>query len=311
LIILAAMEHAHKHSGSGAKWFATIILNVIITAAEFIGGLLTGYLALMADAVHNLSDVAALLLGYIGEVGSRKPPTKKSTYGFKRLEVMTAFISAVTLVVIAIYIFYEAYLRIIHPIELSNPTLLIIIASIGFVGNILSVFLLHPAKDKTLNVKAAFMHMFYDALSSLAVIVGAVVIFTTGWLYVDPILSILIGLMIIWSSIGVLKEATMIFFEAVPQGIEYDKVKAAIMAHPKVNDVHDLHIWSLSTMNIALSCHIALNKSDYNTGPEIIKKISKTMKYKFGIGHSTIQPECDNCPTSDIICHSDGSHNDN
>jgi cobalt-zinc-cadmium efflux system protein len=152
--------------------------------------------------------------------------------------------------------------------------------------------------------------MFYDALSSLAVIVGAIVIFATGWLYVDPILSILIGLMIIWSSIGVLKEATMIFFEAVPRGIEYDKVKAAIMAHPKVNDVHDLHIWSLSSMNTALSCHISLDKSDYNTGPEIIKEISKTMKNKFSIGHSTIQPECENCPTSDVICRPNGSLND-
>lgn len=304
------MEHGHKHSSSGVKWFTTIMLNVAITAAEFIGGILTGYLALLADAVHNLSDVAALILGYIGEVGSRKPPTKKSTYGFKRLEVMTAFISAVSLVVIAIYIFYEAYQRIITPVELSNPTLLMIVAFIGLVGNVLSVFLLHSPKEKTLNIKTALMHMFYDALSSVAVIVGAIIIFKTGWPYIDPILSILIGLMIIWSSIGVLKEATMIFLEAVPRGIEYDKVKATIMAHPRVDDVHDLHIWSLSTENIILSCHICLDKTDYADSPDIIKDISAELHDKFAIGHSTIQSERLNCPTPDLIHNSDRNRHD-
>ncbi len=286
------------------------MLNVAITVAEFIGGILTGYLALLADAVHNLSDVAALILGYIGEVGSRRPPTKKSTYGYKRLEVMTAFISAVSLVVIAIYIFYEAYQRIIQPVELSHPTLLMIVAFIGLVGNVLSVFLLHSPKEKTLNVKTALIHMFYDALSSVAVIVGAIIIFKTGWPYIDPILSILIGLMIIWSSIGVLKEATMIFLEAVPRGIEYDKVKATIMAHPRVDDVHDLHIWSLSTENIILSCHICLDKADYEDGPDIIKEISAELHDKFGIGHSTIQPERLNCPTPDLIHNSDRNRHD-
>jgi cobalt-zinc-cadmium efflux system protein len=304
------MGHGHKHSGSGVKWFAAILLNVVITVAEFIGGILTGYLALLADAIHNLSDVAALVLGYIGEMGSRRPPTKKSTYGYKRLEVMTAFASAVSLVVIAIYIFYEAYQRIIQPVELSNPTLLMIVAFIGLVGNVLSVFLLKSPKDKTLNVKTALMHMLYDALSSVAVIVGAIIIFKTGWPYIDPILSILIGIMIIWSSIGVLKEATMIFLEAVPRGIEYDKVKATIIAHPRVDDVHDLHIWSLSTENIMLSCHICLDKADYEDGPTIIKEISTKLHNKFGIGHSTIQPERLNCPTVDLIHKSDGHNHD-
>jgi len=303
------MGHGDKHNGPPVKWFATIMVNVAITTAEFIGGILTGYLALLADGIHNLSDVAALILGYFGEIGSRRP-TKKSTYGYKRVEVMTAFVSAVALVVIAVYIFYEAYLRIIQPVPLSNPTLLMIIAFIGLIGNILSVFLLHSPKDKSLNVKTALLHMLYDALSSGAVIIGAIIIFKTGWSYIDPILSILIGLMIIWSSIDVLKEATMIFLEAVPRGIEYDKVKATIMAHPRIDDVHDLHIWSLSTANIMLSCHICLDKADYEDGPAIIREISTELHDKFGIGHSTIQPERLNCPTVDIIHDTNGHHHD-
>jgi len=304
------MTHSHKHSGSGARWFTTILLNIIITAAEFIGGILTGYLALIADAIHNLSDVAALLLGYFGEIGSRCAPTKKTTYGYKRIEVMTAFTSAVALVVIAIYIFYEAYLRILNPVEITNPALLLIIACIGLVGNVLSVFFLHSPKDKSLNVKTALLHMFYDALSSGAVIIGAIIILNTGWTYVDPILSMLIGLMIIWSSIGVLKEATMIFLEAVPRGIDYDKVKATIKAHPKINDVHDLHIWSLSSTNIMLSCHICLDKTDYENSPNIIREISTALNDKFGIEHSTMQPERLDCAAIGHIYDSHGEHHD-
>jgi cobalt-zinc-cadmium efflux system protein len=297
------MVKVHSEKGSGGRLFVTILINVVITAAEFIGGLITGYLALLADAVHNLSDVAALLLAYIGELGSRKAPTKTSTYGFKRVEVMTAFISAVALVVISVFIFYEAYRRVISPVVISNPGLLLIIASLGLIGNILSVFILRSTKDKTLNIKTAFLHMFYDALASMAVIIGAIVILKTGWSYIDPLLSAVIGLMIIWSSVDVLKEATMIFMEAVPRGIDYDEVKAAIRTHSKVCDVHDLHIWSLSSTSLALSCHIRLNQVDYDSAPEIINEVSRILDERFNIGHATIQCEREKCPSEEFIRH--------
>jgi len=287
------MAHTHNHIRSGKRLFATILLNIGITAAEIVGGLLTGYLALLADAIHNLSDVAALILAYIGDKGATRPATKKSTYGFKRLEVMTAFISAVGLVVIAIYIFYEAYLRFINPQPLSNPTLLLVIAFIGLAGNILSVLILHSAKGLSLNIKTAFLHMLYDTLSSAAVIVGAVVIIYTGWSHLDPILSVLIGLMILWSSFDVLKEATIIFFEGVPRGIDFDEVAQVISEVPKVCNVHHLHIWSLSSSSIALSCHIFLKEEEYQSAPEVIKNISVLMNDRFGIDHCTIQAEID------------------
>jgi len=300
------MTHTNSHNQSGGRLFATIILNVVITAAEFIGGLITGYLALIADAIHNLSDVAALLLAFFGERSSRKPPTKKSTYGYKRVEVMTAFISAVALVVIAVYIFYEAYHRYLYPVELTNPALLLIIATIGLLGNIFSVVLLHSSKGLSLNIKAAFLHMLYDAISSLAVIIGAVVILNTGWTVIDPILSSLIGLMILWSSFDVLKEATMIFMEAVPSHIKYDNVADAIREHPDVQDLHDLHIWSLSSKEIALSCHIRLDESNYIKSPQIIREIGKMLNEKFGIGHATIQPERKNCTGTQMGWFSNG-----
>lgn len=287
------MAHVHNHIGSGKRLFATILLNVGITVAEIIGGIITGYLALLADAIHNLSDVAALVLAYIGEKGANLPPTKKSTYGFKRLEVMTAFASAVGLVIIAIYIFYEAYLRFMNPQPISSTTLLLVIASIGLMGNIFSVFILHSAKELSLNIRTAFLHMLYDTFSSAAVILGAIIILNTGWTYIDPILSLIIGLMILWSSFDVLKEATVIFFEGVPRGIDFDEVAEEIGRIPKVRDVHHLHIWSLSSSSVALSCHIFLNEEEYQSAPEVIRLISETMKKKFNIGHCTIQAEID------------------
>ncbi len=296
-----AHTHSHNHIRSGKRLFVTILLNMAITIAEIIGGLLTGYLALLADAVHNLSDVAALVLAYIGDKGASRPPTKKATYGFKRLEVMTAFVSAVSLVVIAIYIFYEAYQRFLFPQPISNPVLLLVIASIGLAGNILSVWILHSAKKSSLNIRTAFLHMLYDTLSSAAVILGAIVIINTGWMYLDPILSIIIGLMILWSSFDVLKEATIIFFEGVPRGIKFDEVASAINSFPKIVNAHHLHIWSLSSSEIALSCHICLTEADYHLAPEIIRKIGELMQQKFGIGHCTIQAEMDICPDDNII----------
>ncbi|RKX22936.1 MAG: cation transporter [Candidatus Zixiibacteriota bacterium] len=286
------MSHTHSHSSiSGKKLFWAIIFNSIITIAEFIGGILTGYLALLADAVHNLSDVAALGLAWIGVKGSQIPASKKSTYGFKRIEVITAFISAVSLVVIAIFILMEAYERYINPQEITNPALFITVATIGLVGNILSILFLHSEKGKSLNMKTAFLHMAYDAISSIVVIIGGIVITMTGLVIIDTILSSFIALMIFWSSYLVIKEAVLIFMESAPEGINFDDIYDEIMKFDIVEEIHDLHIWSLSSTEIALSCHICISKDDISQGQIVITKINQIIKDKFNIGHSTIQLE--------------------
>lgn len=290
-----AHDHSHSHNVPKRKLIGAILFNTVITVAEFIGGIMSGYLALLADAVHNLSDVAALILAYIGEIGAARPSTKRSTFGFKRLEVMTAMISAVSLIAIAVYIFYEAYERFLTPQEIGNPVLLLTVAGIGLVGNLLTVYILHSSRESSLNFKTAFLHMLYDSLSSAAVIIGAIVIIKTGWSYLDPILSILIGLMILWSSFKVIKEATMIFMEAVPSKIDFDRVARTIEEHPKICEMHHLHIWSLSSNSIALSCHISLNETDYSEAPKIIGELGILMKEKFAIDHCTIQPEMELC----------------
>lgn len=297
------MAQTHLHAEiSTKKLFLTILFNLGIAAAEVVGGLISGYLALLADAVHNLSDVAALGLAWLGVKGSQKPATKKSTYGYKRVEVMTAFISAVSLVVIAIFILREAYLRLLQPQAITEPAIFLSVAVIGLIGNIVSIYFLHSEKEKSLNMKTAFLHMSYDAVSSVVVIAGGIVILLTGWYVIDVILSTVIALMIFWSSYLVIKEAVLIFLEAVPQGINFDAVMNGIMEIPKVRGVHDLHIWSLSSREVALSCHVAIDEKDFQDGPDVIVAINIKLQERFHIGHGTIQIEKHECARPDLLC---------
>lgn len=304
------MSHTHVNKNvSGKRLFWTIIFNALITIAEFVGGIVSGYLALVADAIHNLSDVAALCLAWLGVKGAELPASKRSTYGYKRVEVMTAFVSAVALVVIACFIFLEAYHRLLNPEPIIKPVIFIGVALFGLTGNLISIWLLHSEKGKSLNMKTAFLHMAYDALSSVAVVIGGVVILLTGWNLLDVILSTLIGLMIIYSSYLVIKEAVIIFLEAVPENIKFDEVHNSIASIPHVKDVHDLHIWSLSSNEIALSCHVAVEEEDYQRGPDLIVQINQMLFQKFKIGHGTIQLEIDQCHRPELLCAPDTQPN--
>lgn len=306
------MHHTHGQSQadiSNRRLVITILLNIGITVVEVIGGLLTGYLALLADAVHNLSDVAALVLAWLGARGARKPATKRSTYGYVRLEVMTAFISAVSLVVIALFILYEAYQRFLNPQPIIRPALFLAVATLGLIGNVVSMLMLKSEKGKSLNMKAAFLHMLFDAVSSVAVIIGGIVIIMTGWVQLDVLLSAAIALMIFWSSYLVIKEAVWIFMEAVPSDIDFDEVQKAMLESSLISAVHDLHIWSLSSNEIALSCHVHIDELEFQRGPELVAEIDRMLNDRFKIGHSTIQLEKEICQRPDPLCHRESEKN--
>lgn len=297
------MPHNHSHaSATRRKLVIAIALNLVITIAEFVGGWISGYLALQADAVHNLSDVAALVLAWLGVKGAQLPATKKTTYGFKRLEVMIAFVSAVSLVVIAVFIFIAAYHRFVSPSPITHPALFMTVAAIGLCGNLASVSILASERGKSLNLKTAYLHMAYDTGSSVVVLIGGAVILATDLVLIDVILSAVIALAILWSSYLVIKEALFILFEAVPTGIEFDEVLAALRAVPKVRDVHDLHIWSLSSSESALSCHVCLDDDDYHDGMGFIQTINELLQSRFNIGHATIQLEKADCERNDLLC---------
>jgi len=294
-------EHTHSHTRDlgGRRLGLTILLNIGITAAEAVGGFLSGSLALLSDAGHNLSDVIALILAYFGARGAALRPTKRSTYGFKRLEVVTALINAVSLMVIAVFIVREAFRRYADPQEIHG-VIMLSVAAVGLLGNVLSVWILRRYRDKTINFRAAFLHMVYDALSSVAVIIGGIVILLSGWFLLDLILSVIIAMMIFWSSLDILKEATGIFMEAVPKGIDVEEVGDCIASVPGVREVHHIHIWSISSSQVALSCHISLAEPDYQRAPVIIKSIHDVLLERHGIDHVTVQPEGDHCPEQPI-----------
>ncbi len=293
-------DHGHSHNYGARPLGWTILLNIIITAAEVVGGLLSGSLALLSDAGHNFSDVIALILAYFGAWGSSLRPTKRSTYGFKRLEVVTAAINAVSLVAIALYIVFEAFDRYSDPRPIRVP-IMMIVATIGLAGNLLSVWVLRADRNRTLNTRAAFLHMLYDAAASAAVIVGGIIMLLSGWYLVDLILSVIIAMMILWSGLDVLKEAGGIFMEAAPRGVNIDAVSQSIRGVPGVTDVHHLHIWSISSNQIALSCHVALTDPACNDFSEVILAIHKALSADHGIDHVTIQPEGNLCPERPII----------
>jgi cobalt-zinc-cadmium efflux system protein len=273
---------------------------VVITATETVGGLLSGSLALLSDAGHNLSDVLALALALVGSWGASRRPTIKATYGLGRLEVATALINALSLVAIALFILYEAFQRYASPTAIHVPIMLIV-ATVGLIGNLLSVFILHGDHKHNINNRAAFLHMLYDAISSVAVIIGGIVILFTGWVLVDLILSVLIAMMILWSSLDIIKEASGIFMEQVPRGIDVEQVAETISRVPGVHNVHHLHIWTISSRAVALSCHITLAEADSPRFAVIIRAINETLLAEYGISHATIQPEGDLCPEQTLV----------
>lgn len=280
-----ADEHNHNHGKLG--W--TIILNIIITITEYIGGLMSGSLALLSDAGHNLSDVLSLVLGYFGEKISEKKPNNNHTFGMKRFELVTSMINATSLLIIGFYIIYESFQRFLDP----QPVVLSIMIGIGFVGligNFLSIFILKADKNKNMNMKAAYLHLFYDTLSSIFVIISGVIIYFTNFYVLDVIVSFVIAIMIFWSSFGILKSSFHLIMQGVPENIELEKVLKEIKSVSGIYDVHNLHVWGINSNENYLSCHICSDEKNYDA---LIKTINLKLK-KFNIEHTSIQIEKEN-----------------
>jgi cobalt-zinc-cadmium efflux system protein len=271
------------------RFILVIIFNLIITIAEYIGGILSGSLALISDAGHNLSDVMSLVLGYTGERVSEKK-NANYTFGLKRFEVFVALINALTLLGIGIYIFYEAVIRFQNPSEV-NLAIMLPVAVIGLLGNIFSIFVLQGVKGNNLNVRAAFLHLVYDAVSSVGVIIAGIVIYFTSFYWVDIIISFIIGIMIIWSSLGILKESFRIFLQGVPAHIDPSQVYSYITDLHGVASIHGLHIWSINSKEVFLSCHICLDQDNEINSDDVIRRINIMLENEFNIDHTTLQVE--------------------
>jgi len=293
--------NGHSHGGNHIGW--VILFNIAITVAEYIGGVLSGSLALISDAGHNFSDVLSLIFSYFGEVFSRKKATKQHSFGFKRAEVGVAFVNAISLCSLGVIIIGEAIRRFAHQREISLE-LMLPVAIIGLAGNFVSVLVLRKSKEKNLNIRSAYLHLFYDALSSVFVIIASIAMAFTHWFVLDLIASLVIACLMIWSGFKVLWEALHIFMQGVPKDIDFDEVLNAIASLKDIESVHDLHIWSIDSKEAFLSCHACVpqdsSSADIN---DLVGKINAILEERFNITHSAIQFEHSGTCKGAVCCN--------
>jgi len=285
--------HSHSHAGTGRALIASLLLTLGFVAFETVAGFRASSLALLSDAGHNFADAFALLLAAFGFYLQSRPANAVKTYGYQRAGVLAAFVNAVSLVVLALFLCYESYERLRNPQPVVESTM-IVVAAIGLAMNLFIVWRL-GGHGHDMNIRAAWIHMMGDALSCVAIIAGAVVIHYTGWQKIDPALSILIGLMIVWSGWGIIQESLNVLLEGSPKGIELEAVTGGMRGVEGVIDVHDLHIWSLGSQAHALSCHVLIDDVPPSTSEGILRSIKQVLCDRFDINHSTIQFEHVRC----------------
>jgi len=286
-----AHDHDHRHghrAGNRKRLAMTLVLAASYMIAEIVGGLLTNSLALLADAGHMLSDVAALGLSLFAIWIAERPPTAKRTYGYYRAEILAALVNGAPLIAISIFIFVEAYHRLWQPPEVQGPIMLAV-ASGGLAVNLIGLWLLHGGRSESLNVRGAWLHVLTDALGSVGAIVAAALIWAFGWRWADPVASILIGLLVIYSSWRLLAESVSVLLESAPKGIDVDEVHRAMKEVPGVLAVHDLHVWSITSGLDCLSAHVVAAEGQPHAA--LLKRLRDSLHEKFGIDHLTIQIE--------------------
>jgi cobalt-zinc-cadmium efflux system protein len=270
----------------------SILLNTLIVIVEIIAGIFSNSLALISDALHNFSDLLTLVLSLTAVKVSTWGATPNKSYGYLRVEIIAAFINSSALVIIGVYIIYQAAGRFITPVKIA-ASWMIVVASIAFLANGFSTYLLSKNSKENLNAKSAYLHLYYDAINSFLVIAAGILIYYFNWTILDPIFSIIIGLFIIKSGWDVVLEAVNILSEGTPKNIDINVVTSFITAFPEVKGIHHLHIWSLSSRMSALSMHVVVPDQLISKGYLIINKLEKALKEKFDIDHPTIQLEAD------------------
>jgi cobalt-zinc-cadmium efflux system protein len=295
--------HHHHHSNNKKALLWAFILIATYMVVEVIGGIMTNSLALLSDAGHMLSDAAALGLSLFAIKLGERLATQKKTFGFKRFEIIAAAINGATLIIISIFIFYEAIERFIHPPEVQSLGMLSI-AVIGLLVNILAAWILMRGdKDDNLNVRSAFLHVLGDMLGSVGAIAAALIIYFFGWGIADPIASVIVAALILFSGWRVTKDSLHVLMEGSPAHLNIDELKKALLGVKTVQSVHDLHVWSITSGVPMLSCHLAI--SGEGRHDQVLHHAQTLLHDQFGIDHSTIQVESEDagCPSKHGPCN--------
>lgn len=271
-----------------------IFLSGFILLLEVVGGIFTNSLALLSDAGHVLIDLLALMMAYFAMQLARKKSTEKFTFGYYRAEILTAITNGFVLLFVTLYIFYESYVRFSSPKLIKGPEMLII-SIIGLLGNLYVVIKMQSYEKENLNVRAAYLHVLTDLLSSVGVVIVGILIIITGNYIFDIIISVIIGLFILVSSLRLLTKSIYILMEATPESIDLEKLMNDIKKIEGVMDVHDLHIWSITSDVYALSSHVLIDAKNVKAMNKIISRMNKMLKSKYNITHTVIQSECKSC----------------
>ena len=295
------MEHNRTKSAltSGRKLFLAMMLNFTITAIEAVGGVLSGSLSLISDALHNFSDGIALIISYYAIHIAGRQKTPQYTFGKKRAEIIAAVINAATLIAICFYLFNESYHRLFHPEPITSG-LMIGVAAVGLVANIGGTVLLHEDSKKSINIRAAYLHLFSDAVSSVAVILGGIVIYFSGVYWLDPLLTIFISLYVLKKSFEIIKEATNVFMMRTPKFISLENIRNEIEEIPGVLNIHHVHVWKLDENSIHFEAHIDVDDILVSESCVIGESIKDKLS-RYGISHVTLQFECDVCTQKSLI----------
>lgn len=297
------MPHAHEHSHQirGRKLLLSILLNSVITIAQVIGGLISGSLSLLSDALHNFSDVISLFISYIADKFSRKSASVTKTFGYKRAEIIAAFVNAATLIIVAFYLVFEAVLRFFNP-QAVESDLVIWLAILGIVFNGFSVLLLHKDSKNNMNMRSAYLHLLTDMAASVAVLVGGLLMKYFEWFWVDSLLTVLIAAYLLIMGFDLLKNSFKVLMLFTPDDLNIEGITEAINKFPEIKNVHHIHLWQLNEEEIHLEAHMEfyenITLSRFN---EILEKVEIVLEKDFGINHINIQPEYEKDDPKDII----------
>jgi cobalt-zinc-cadmium efflux system protein len=293
--------HTHNHNSKSQRGLLiSTVLNFVITAAQIVGGLLSNSLSLLSDALHNFGDAVAVFVAWMaGKIG-RRDANERKTFGYKRIEIIAAFVNAAVLVVISVVLFVEAGRRFADPEPVKGP-LMLIVASIGLLANLISVFILNPHKGENLNVKAAYLHLMGDTLSSVAVIFGGIAITFWEIYWIDPVITVAVGLYIIYHTVRILRHSFDILMQSTPAGLNLKDVAITINARDEVCNAHHIHAWTLDDNRLFLECHIQLcSDMSVSDTEQITEDLKEQLNKEFSISHLTVQYEYSECPDEGV-----------
>ena len=297
------MGHHHHHHApvKGRNLLLAILLNIVITAAQVVGGLISGSLSLLSDALHNLSDVLSLMISYFANRLSRRQASTNKTFGYKRAEIIAAFVNSASLIVVAIFLIKEAVERFMDP-QVVGSRIVIALSLLGILANGFSVWLLRKDSNRNMNMRSAYLHLLTDMLASVAVLFGGLAMYFFQWYWVDPLLTVLIALYLVYMGYDLLKSSTRVLMLFTPNSIQVKEIVDSITELPGIKNVHHVHIWQLNEDEVHLEAHIDFEEdillSEFDA---VLDTIEEKVYHEFGINHVNIQPEFGKCDSKQLI----------